>query len=48
LVRGWARGEPRHGLALRIVPNRGIDDGWNVRFTPAKERPVELQIATYR
>ena len=46
-VRSWCRGEPRHGLALRIVPNRGVDDGWTVRFTPVKEKPVELKIATY-
>ncbi|NQT36262.1 MAG: transglutaminase domain-containing protein, partial [Planctomycetes bacterium] len=30
-ARAWARGEPFHGLALRIVPNRGVDDGWTVR-----------------
>ncbi len=46
-VRAWIRGEPRHGLALRIIPNRSVDDGWTVRFTPAKEKPVELEIATY-
>jgi hypothetical protein len=46
-VRRWARGEPAHGLGLRIVPNRGIDDGWTVRFTPAREKPVELVVAAY-
>jgi hypothetical protein len=46
-IRGWARGEPQNGLALRIVPNRGVDDGWTVRFTPASETPVELEIETY-
>jgi len=46
-VRRWARGEPAHGLALRIVPNRGVDDGWTVRFTPAKEKPAELAVAVY-
>jgi hypothetical protein len=46
-VRAWIRGEPRCGLALRIVPNRSVDDGWTVRFTPAREKPVELVIATY-
>jgi hypothetical protein len=46
-VRAWIRGEPRHGLALRIIPNRSVDDGWTVRFTPAREKPVELQIASY-
>lgn len=47
LVRGWIRGEPNHGMALRIIPNRGVDDGWTVRFTPVKEHPVELVISTY-
>ncbi len=46
-VRRWARGEPANGLALRIVPNRGVDDGWTVRFTPAKDRPAELAVAEY-
>jgi len=46
-IRRWARGEQGHGLAVRIVPNRGIDDGWTVRFTPAKEKPVEFEVATY-
>jgi len=46
-VRAWSRGEARHGLAVRIVPNRGVDDGWTVRFTPAKEKPVELVIERY-
>jgi hypothetical protein len=46
-LRAWIRGEPRYGLALRIVPNRAVDDGWTVRFTPAREKPAELLIATY-
>jgi hypothetical protein len=46
-IRAWARGEPRHGLALRIIPNRSVDDGWTVRFTPAREKPAELELATY-
>ena len=48
LVRGWSKGEPQNGVALRIVPNRGVDDGWTVRFTPAKDKPLELLIATYK
>jgi len=47
LVRGWIRGEPFRGLAVRIVPNRGVDDGWTVRFTPAREKPIELKISRY-
>jgi hypothetical protein len=46
-VRTWAGGAKCHGLAVRIVPNRGVDDGWTVRFTPAKDKPAELEIATY-
>ena len=46
-VRAWSRGEKFDGLALRIVPNRGVDDGWTVRFTPNKEKPAELVITTY-
>ena len=47
LVRAWATGQPQHGLALRIVPNRGVDDGWTVRFTPDQEKPVELEIQSF-
>jgi len=46
-MRAWASGVKCHGLAVRIVPNRGIDDGWTVRFTPAKDKPAELEVATY-
>jgi hypothetical protein len=46
-VRRWAKGAKTHGLAVRIVPNRSIDDGWTVRFTPAKDKPAELEIAAY-
>ena len=46
-VRAWASGGKCHGLAVRIVPNRGVDDGWTVRFTPARDKPAELAIATY-
>ena len=46
-VRAWAGGGKCHGLAVRIVPNRGVDDGWTVRFTPSRDKPAELEIATY-
>ncbi len=46
-VRAWAGGARCHGLAVRIVPNRGVDDGWTVRFTPAKDKPPELEVVTY-
>jgi hypothetical protein len=46
-LRTWIGGEKPHGLALRIVPNRSVDDGWTVRFTPAKDKLPELEITTY-
>ncbi len=45
-VRAWARGQRCHGIAVRIVPNRAVD-GWTVRFTPSKNKPPELVIATF-
>ncbi len=46
-VRTWAGRGKCHGLAVRIVPNRSVDDGWTVRFTPSAEKPAELEIETY-
>ncbi len=46
-LRAWAGGAACHGLAVRIVPNRAVDDGWTVRFSPAKGKPAELEIARY-
>jgi hypothetical protein len=46
-VRAWIGGAKPHALALCIQPDRGVDDGWNVRFTPAQNKPLELEIATY-
>jgi len=46
-VRAWAGGAKCCGLAVRIVPDRGVDDGWTVRFTPAKDKPAELEVAEY-
>ena len=46
-VRAWAGGANCHGLAVRIVPNRRVDDGWTVHFTPSNQKPAELEIATY-
>ena len=45
-VRSWIRGKKADGVAVRVVPNRGIDQGWTVRFTADAERPVELLITT--
>lgn len=47
-IRAWCRDEPAHGLGLRITPNRAIDDGWTVRFTPARQKPAELVIETLK
>jgi len=33
-----------HGLAIRTIPNRGIDDGWTVRIDIAKTRPVAIEL----
>lgn len=33
-----------NGFALRIVPNRAVDDGWTVRFTPRADAPPILVI----
>ena len=46
-IRAWSRGEGIPELAVRIVPNRRVDDGWTVRFTPARDKPAELAIATH-
>lgn len=51
-VRAWIAGvngggAACHGLGVRIVPNRSVDDGWTVRFTPSKDKSVELQITRF-
>ncbi len=46
-VRAWAGGVKPYGLAVRIVPNGGVDNGWTVRFTPAQDKSAELEITTY-
>ena len=46
-VRAWAGGEKSNGLALRIVPNRAVDEGWTVRFTPDEKKLPELIVTTY-
>ena len=46
-VRAWAGGEKSNGLALRIVPNRAVDEGWTVRFTPDEKKLPELVVTTY-
>ncbi len=46
-VRSWSRGTPAHGFGLRVTPNRSVDDGWTVRFSPLQEKPAELRIDFY-
>jgi len=35
------------GLALRVVPDRGVDDGWTVRIHIPKRPKITLEIDTY-
>jgi hypothetical protein len=36
-----------HGFAVRVVPDRGVDDGWTVRVKLPKEPKVYLEIDVY-
>ena len=36
-----------NGLALRIVPDRGIDDGWTVRCDISPTDKLYLEIEQY-
>ncbi len=47
-LRRWAGGEKAYGFAIRIFPNRSVDDGWTVRFTPAKDKVPQLVIKTFK
>ncbi|MBL7134521.1 MAG: transglutaminase domain-containing protein [Phycisphaerae bacterium] len=48
LVRRISAGEATfHGLALRVVPDRGVDDGWTVRIHIPKRPRIALEIDTY-
>jgi len=47
-VRAIASGDARFsGLALRVVPDRGVDDGWTVRIHIPKQPKICLEIDTY-
>ncbi len=35
------------GCALRIVPDKGIDDGWTVKAQIAKDAPLYLEVDVY-
>ena len=36
-----------NGFALRIVPDRGVDEGWTVRATLPAQPALRLEIDTY-
>lgn len=36
-----------HGFALRVVPDRGIDDGWTVRVQLPKDPKIYLEVDVY-
>jgi len=59
LSRGFSPAVPRHvralingdakfrGYALRIVPDRSVDDGWTVRVQLPEQPQVYLEVDTY-
>lgn len=36
-----------HGFALRVVPDRGVDDGWTVRVQLPKQPKIYLEVDVY-
>ena len=47
-VKAIARGEAKfNGLGLRIVPERGIDDGWTVRCLISPGAGAYLEVDTF-
>jgi len=47
-LRSIINGDARfHGFALRVVPDRGVDDGWTVRVQLPKQRKVYLEVDVY-
>lgn len=36
-----------HGFAIRVVPDRGIDDGWTVRVQLPRQPKVHLEVDVY-
>jgi len=47
-LRAIASGKRRfNGFALRVVPDRGVDDGWTVRIHIPKRPKISLEIDTY-
>ena len=47
-VRALVNGDAKfHGFALRVVPDRSVDDGWTVRVQLPDQPTVYLEIDTY-
>ncbi|HVW03283.1 MAG TPA: hypothetical protein VHB77_23170, partial [Planctomycetaceae bacterium] len=47
-VRSIIHGDAKfHGFGLRVVPDRGVDDGWTVRVNLPKEPQFVLEVDTY-
>jgi len=47
-IRSIILGETKfHGFSLRVVPDRGIDDGWTVRIQLPKQPRILLEVETY-
>ena len=37
-----------HGLALRTIPNRGVDDGWTTRIEVSRDKPTYVELEVYQ
>jgi hypothetical protein len=47
-VRAIAGGDAKfHGFALRVVPDRGVDDGWTVRIHIPRQPRIRLEVDAY-
>ena len=47
-IRSMILGDTKyHGFALRVVPDRGVDDGWTVRVQLPRQPRIVLEIDTY-
>lgn len=47
-IKMLAAGEAKFaGCALRVVPDKGIDDGWTVKAKLAKDAPLYLEVDVY-
>jgi hypothetical protein len=48
LIRSMLAGEAAfHGLALRVVPDRSVDDGWTVRVQLPRQPKIYLEVDIY-